>query len=140
MCHVSVAVSCFEHTDRFNLSIFIRVLETTYSGTTHVHACRIDDGLVGGDTLNFTINSNFIVDYFDGTKSIVVSTTSSLGGQNTYWAQSFLSLGIILLVLALLIAVSVPVIFVPCCKHALEMAFHRPWVLRGVSTGAGFLF
>ncbi|CAN0189423.1 unnamed protein product [Ascophyllum nodosum] len=78
---------------------------TTYSGTTHVHACRIDDGLVGGDTLNFTINSNFIVDYFDGTKSIVVSTTSSLGGQNTYWAQSFLSLGIILLVLALLIAV-----------------------------------
>lgn len=66
---------------------------------------RIDDGLENGDTLNFTITSNFIVDYFDGTKSIVVSTTSSLGGRNTYWGQSFLTVGIILLVWALLIGV-----------------------------------
>lgn len=66
---------------------------------------RIEDGLENGDTLNFTITSNFIVDYFDGTKSIVVSTTSSLGGRNAYWGQSFLTVGIILLVWALLIGV-----------------------------------
>lgn len=69
-------------------------------------ARRIDDGLEKGDILNFTINNNFIVDYFDGTKSIVVSTTSSLGGRNEYWGQSFVTVGVIVLVLALLIGVS----------------------------------
>ena len=69
-------------------------------------AHRIDDGLEKGEILNITINNNFIVDYFDGTKSIVVSTTSSLGGRNEYWGQSFVTVGVIVLVLALLIGVS----------------------------------
>lgn len=54
------------------------------------------------------------MDYFEGTKSIVVSTTSSLGGRNEYWGQSFVTIGVIVLVLALLIAVSLRLLSVLC--------------------------
>ena len=68
---------------------------------------RIDAGLSAGDTLVFEVSNNFIVDYYDGTKSIVVSNTNDLGGRNLYWGQSLPAIGAIVLVLALLIAVSV---------------------------------
>lgn len=67
---------------------------------------RIEAGLEAGDTLTFTVTNNFIVDYYDGTKSIVVSNTNDLGGRNLYWGQSLPTIGAIVLVLAMLIAVS----------------------------------
>ncbi|CAM9972080.1 unnamed protein product [Pylaiella littoralis] len=66
---------------------------------------RIEAGLEAGDTLTFSVNNNFIVDYYDGTKSIVVSNTNSLGSRNMYWGQSLLTIGVVVFVLALLIAV-----------------------------------
>lgn len=68
--------------------------------------CRIEDGLSAGDTLTFEVTNNFIVDFYDGTKSIVVSNTNDLGGRNLYWGQSLPTIGGIVLALALLIAVS----------------------------------
>lgn len=67
---------------------------------------RIEDGLNAGDTLSFDVSNNFIVDYYDGTKSIVVSNTNDFGGRNLYWGQSLPAIGGVVLVLALLIAVS----------------------------------
>lgn len=67
---------------------------------------RIEDGLSEGDTLTFAVTSNFIVDYYDGTKSIVVSTTTGLGGRNAYWGQSLLTIGVIVVVVAALLVVS----------------------------------
>ncbi|CBN74125.1 conserved unknown protein [Ectocarpus siliculosus] len=66
---------------------------------------RIDDGLNEGDTLSFDVSNNFIVDYYDGTKSIIVSNTNDFGGRNLYWGQSLPSIGGVVLVLALLIAI-----------------------------------
>lgn len=66
---------------------------------------RIEAGLSAGDTLTFAVSNNFVVDYYDGTKSIVVSNTNDLGGRNLYWGQSLSTIGGIVLILALLIAV-----------------------------------
>eukprot|EP00904_Undaria_pinnatifida_P002098 jgi/Undpi1/1188/HiC_scaffold_10.g04650.m1 len=66
---------------------------------------RIDAGLQQGDQLNFNVTANFIVDYFNGTKSIVISNTGDLGGQMSYWAESMTTVGIIVLCLALILAV-----------------------------------
>lgn len=80
---------------------------------TFLFTFRIEDGLSAGDTLTFEVTNNFIVDYYDGTKSIVVSNTNDLGGRNLYWGQSLPTIGGIVLVLALLIAVSARRSFVP---------------------------
>lgn len=77
---------------------------------------RIEDGVSSGETLNFTINANYVTSFFEGTKSLVVSTTNSMGGQNPYWGQSLVTLGIAIWVLAALGAVrcfhgSVPTTF-----------------------------
>ena len=66
---------------------------------------RIEDGLTEGDTLTFNVTANFIVDYFDGTKSLVISNTGDLGGKMSYWAESMTTVGIIVLALALFLAV-----------------------------------
>lgn len=70
---------------------------------------RIEGGLAKGDTLTFEVTANFIVDYYNGTKSLVVSNTGDLGGNMSYWAQSMTTVGIVVLVLALILAVSL------CC-------------------------
>lgn len=72
----------------------------------YFYRCRIEAGLSAGDTLTFEVASNFIVDYYDGTKSIVVSNTNDLGGRNLYWGQSLPTIGGIVVILALLIGVS----------------------------------
>lgn len=66
---------------------------------------RIEAGLSKGDTLTFDVTANFIVDYYDGTKSLVISNTGDLGGEMSYWAESMTTVGIIVLALALVIAV-----------------------------------
>lgn len=66
---------------------------------------RIGDGLTKGDTLTFNVTANFIVDYFDGTKALVISNTGDLGGKMSYWAESLTTIGIIVLALALFLAV-----------------------------------
>lgn len=67
---------------------------------------RIEDGLSAGDTITFNITANYVVTFFDGTKSIVISTTGSLGGRNPYWGQSMPAIGAVALLLALVLAVS----------------------------------
>lgn len=70
-----------------------------------LHRVRIDAGLSADETLVFQVSNNFIVDYYDGKKSIVVSNTNDLGGRNLYWGQSLPIIGGIVLVLAFVIAV-----------------------------------
>ncbi|CAM9966276.1 unnamed protein product, partial [Sphacelaria rigidula] len=67
---------------------------------------RIEDGVAGGTNLTFTINANYVTTFFDGTKSLVISTTNDTGGRNPYWGQSFLTLGVAIWILAALGAVS----------------------------------
>lgn len=66
---------------------------------------RIEGGLAKGEMLTFEVTANFIVDYYNGTKSLVVSNTGDLGGKMSYWAESMTTVGIIVLVLALILAV-----------------------------------
>lgn len=95
------------------LSIYFRViiiLTCNLNPTLTLVCCllslvRIDAGLQQGDQLNFNVTANFIVDYFNGTKSIVISNTGDLGGQMSYWAESMTTVGIIVLCLALILAV-----------------------------------
>lgn len=72
----------------------------------HFLVYRIEDGVAGGTNLTFTINANYVTTFFDGTKSLVISTTNDTGGRNPYWGQSFLTLGVAIWILAALGAVS----------------------------------
>ncbi|CAN0473876.1 unnamed protein product, partial [Hapterophycus canaliculatus] len=72
---------------------FIVWMRTSGASTFRKLYGRIDAGLAAGDTLSFQVNNNFIVDYYDGTKSIVVSNTNDLGGRNLYWGQSLPAVG-----------------------------------------------
>lgn len=57
-----------------------------------------------GSTLRFTIENNFDTLPFDGTKSIVVSTTSVLGGKNTFLTWAYIVVGIVCLLTAIAFA------------------------------------
>jgi len=54
-----------------------------------------------GDVLSITIQNNFPVAGFQGTKSIVLSTTSWLGGKNDFLAYAYLTVGSVCLALAI---------------------------------------
>ena len=53
----------------------------------------IDSDFSKGDKIKFTIKSNFEVDSFDGTKSLVISTISAYGGKNSYLGVAYIVVG-----------------------------------------------
>lgn len=63
----------------------------------------IDSDLSKGDTLTFTIGTNFEVTSFDGSKSLVLSTTQWFGGKNSFLGTSFITVGVICIVNFLLL-------------------------------------
>jgi hypothetical protein len=57
--------------------------------------------LEAGDKITLTYNNVFPVQTFGGTKSIVLSTTSALGGKNDFLGYAYISVGVVCLVLAI---------------------------------------
>jgi len=57
--------------------------------------------LAAGDKITITYNNVFPVQTFGGTKSIVLSTTSALGGKNDFLGYAYISVGVVCLVLAI---------------------------------------
>lgn len=55
-----------------------------------------------GDELTFQVKSNFEVKSFGGTKALIISTNSALGGKNSYISTSFLVVGSISMGFAIL--------------------------------------
>jgi len=62
----------------------------------------IDKDISKGTKLTFEIESNWIVDTFKGSKTLVLSTTSQFGGKNPALGNYFIGVGIFCLVCALL--------------------------------------
>jgi hypothetical protein len=62
----------------------------------------INDKLYKGERINITVSNVFPVAAFGGTKSVVFSTTTWIGGKNDFLAISYLVVGSVCLVLSLL--------------------------------------
>lgn len=55
-----------------------------------------------GDILTFNINSNFEVQSFGGSKSLIISTISAIGGKNSYIGVSYVVVGCLSFLLTIL--------------------------------------
>eukprot|EP00118_Oscarella_pearsei_P009256 m.52374 g.52374 ORF g.52374 m.52374 type:complete len:368 (+) comp34203_c0_seq4:1562-2665(+) len=66
----------------------------------------IDGGLKAGVTYKITIDYNYPVTIFDGTKSLVFSTTSSVGGRNFFLPIIYIVIGALLLTLSIVFFVT----------------------------------
>lgn len=93
------------------LHIAMKHAVTPRVNASRLSVYRIEDGVAAGTNLTFTINANYVTSFFDGTKSLVISTTNDMGGRNPYWGQSFLTLGVAIWILAALGAVSSRITF-----------------------------
>jgi hypothetical protein len=62
----------------------------------------INQNLVAGDVIEVTIENNYDVETFSGTKSIVFSTTTWLGGKNDFLGYAYIAVGLTCLALAAL--------------------------------------
>jgi hypothetical protein len=58
----------------------------------------INQPVLAGETLTFRINANYVVTRFQGSKTLIVSTTSIFGGRNPYMAPVFIWVGVFCLV------------------------------------------
>lgn len=68
---------------------------------------RIEDiNMKRGDTLSFTINNNFEVRSFGGTKSIILSTVGLYGGNNDFSGVIYILVGCFCFVAAVILAIS----------------------------------
>jgi len=66
---------------------------------------RIHSDLKKGDTLKFSIDSNFDVDSFDGSKGLVISNLGQFGGKNSFLGISYIVVGSISLMLGVLFGI-----------------------------------
>jgi hypothetical protein len=81
-----------------NNSHFINWMRTAGLSTFRKLYARIDTDLEPGDSVQVGIQSNFPVDKYDGTKSIVLSTVSWLGGKNNFIGIGYIVVGCLALV------------------------------------------
>jgi LEM3 (ligand-effect modulator 3) family / CDC50 family len=58
----------------------------------------INQPILKGETLTFQINANYVVTRFQGSKTLLVGTTSIFGGRNPYLAPVFIWVGVFCLV------------------------------------------
>ncbi|OQR92962.1 ALA-interacting subunit 3 [Thraustotheca clavata] len=63
---------------------------------------HIDTDLPRGTTLEFLVSSNFVVNSFEGKKSLVLSTTSWFGGRNPFLGIAYITVGSLCMVLSIL--------------------------------------
>ncbi|OQR91037.1 hypothetical protein ACHHYP_05042 [Achlya hypogyna] len=63
---------------------------------------HIDSDLPKGTTLEFLVSSNFVVNSFEGKKSLVLSTTSWFGGRNPFLGIAYITVGSLCMVLSIL--------------------------------------
>ena len=70
-----------------------------------LHRQVLSKSFAAGDSVVVSINSNFDVDSFKGEKWVVLSTTSWLGGKNTFLGNAYIIVGAVCLGLALVFAV-----------------------------------
>lgn len=66
---------------------------------------RIPGPFTKGQILAFSIEGNFEVASFGGTKSLVISTLTDMGGSNTYLGTAFIAVGILSFLLTILFVV-----------------------------------
>ena len=81
---------------------------STKSTFTKLHRIIGDQSLKKGAILRVTIRNYFAVDDFHGTKSIVISTNSSLGGKNTAMPILFMAVGCVCFGMAFFFRLLIP--------------------------------
>ncbi|EER05111.1 hypothetical protein Pmar_PMAR026545 [Perkinsus marinus ATCC 50983] len=67
---------------------------------------RIDDDLKVGDVLRLTVSDHFPTAQYDGTKSIVIATTTWAGGKNGILGYSYIVVGVVCGVFAIVFAIT----------------------------------
>lgn len=70
-----------------------------------LHRQILSTSFAAGDSVVVSINSNFDVESFKGEKWVVLSTTSWLGGKNTFLGNAYIIVGAVCLALALVFGV-----------------------------------
>ncbi|RYG51246.1 hypothetical protein EON67_03775 [archaeon] len=66
---------------------------------------RIEQDIPAGTTLTFNVASTYNVAKFQGSKSLVISTTSFMGGKNPFLGIAYIVVGFVCILLALLFGV-----------------------------------
>jgi len=83
-----------------SLMVWMRMAATPHFKKIH---SVINTNLSAGDTITFTIDANFNVAQFGGSKSIVLSTSETYGGKNMSYAWFFLMMGLLCLLSIMLV-------------------------------------